>query len=293
MSAIRRLWVALGITVAVLAAQLVGSWLTGSLALLTDTGHMTTDAIGLVVALVAATLSRRPPDDRRSWGLRRMEVVGATVQAVLLLGVAAFVIVEAIRRFGEQPVIPAAELLVFASVGLVGNIAAIAVLWRGRDRSLNLRAAFLEVLGDALGSVAVIAAAIVIAFTGWGAADTIAAILIGALIVPRAIALLWDGAKIVLEVTPKGVDLAAIRSRIEEVPHVRAVHDLHVSRISTDFAALTAHVVVDDACFREGCAPRLLDDLNVCVAETCPLAADHATFQLEPASAEASGHTAH
>jgi len=288
-----RLAIAFGITASVLVAELVGVWLTGSLALLTDAAHMVTDAVGLLVALTAATLVRRPPTARRTWGLQRLEVVAATLQAGLMIAVGVFVVVEAIRRFAEPPEIPSGELLLFGVVGLLGNVVAMAVLFGGRGRSLNLRAAFLEVMADALGSVAVIAAAIVIALTGFGAADTIAAVLIGVFIVPRAIALLWESVQVVLESVPKGIDLEELRAHLAAKPHVREVHDLHVSRIATDLPVLTAHVVVDDECFRDGHAARMLQELQACVAEHFPVSIEHSTFQLESASHASGERSAH
>jgi len=288
-----RLAIAFAITASVLVAELVGAWVTGSLALLTDAAHMVTDAIGLLVALTAATLIRRPPTTRRTWGLQRLEVVAATVQAGLMIGVGVFVVVEAIRRFAEPPAIPGGELLLFGVLGLLGNLVAMAVLFGGRGRSLNLRAAFLEVMADALGSVAVIAAAIVISLTGVGAADTIAAVLIGAFIVPRAVALLWESVQLVLESVPKGIDLDELRAHLVATPHVREVHDLHVSRIATDLPVLTAHVVVDDECFRDGHAATMLQDLQDCVAEHFTVSIEHSTFQLEPVSHATGERRAH
>lgn len=288
-----RLAIAFGITAGVLVAELVGAWITGSLALLTDAAHMVTDSIGLLVALTAATLIRRPPTARRTWGLQRLEVVAATLQAMLMIAVGVFVIVEAIRRLTEPPEIPSSELLVFGVIGLLGNIVSMAVLFGGRGASLNLRAAFLEVMADALGSVAVIVAAIVIALTGFGGADTIAAVLIGLFIVPRALVLLWESVQVVLEAVPKGVDLDEVRRHLEEQDHVRAVHDLHVSRIASDLPVLTAHVVVDDECFTDGHAPEILRELRSCVADHFPVSIEHATFQLEPASHAGDEHGAH
>ena len=288
-----RIAIALGITVAVLAAELVGAWMTGSLALLTDAAHMITDAVGLSIALGASVAVTSRPTDRRTWGLRRIEVVAALLQALLLIGVAVFVVVEAIARLGSSPDIPAGELLAFAVVGLTGNAVAIAVLAKGRSRNLNLRAAFLEVIGDALGSVAVIVAAIVIWTTGFAPADSIAAILIGAFIVPRAIRLLWDALAVVLEVTQKELDLASVREHLEAMEGVRSVHDLHASRISSDLPVLTAHVVVDDACFRDGRAPRLLASLQECVASHFAVSIEHSTFQLESDSHPHEEHVAH
>lgn len=288
-----RLAVALGITVAVLMAELIGAWLTNSLALLVDAAHMLTDAAGLAIALVAAHLSRRPPSATRTWGFRRAEVLGAGAQAALLLAVGVFVVIEAVRRFSEPPEIPGGLLVVFGVVGLVGNLVALAVLAGARRATLNLRAAFLEVTADALGSIAVIVAAVVIALTGYLFADAIAAVLIGALIVPRALLLLRDSANVLLEAAPKGLDLETVRAHLLEVDHVRAVHDLHVSQIATGLPVLTAHIVVDDECFRDGHAPTMLDQLQACVASHFPVSIEHSTFQLEPAAHGEHEHDTH
>ncbi len=210
----RRLAVAFGITATILAAQAVGAVLTGSLALLTDTAHMLTDAVGLAVALVAASLALRPATKHRTWGFRRVEVLAALAQAALLLAVGAYAAVEGVRRLLEPPEVPSSELLVFGIVGLVGNLVAIAVLASGRRANLNLRAAFLEVVNDALGSVGVIVAAVVIATTGYQRADAIAGLLIAVLIVPRAFRLLREATAVLMEFTPEGLDLDDVRRHI-------------------------------------------------------------------------------
>lgn len=279
-----RIAIALGITVAVLIAEVIGSILTGSLALLVDAAHMLTDAAGLTIALSAATLAHRPASTRRTWGFGRAEVLGATAQATLLLAVGVFVVIEAARRFFEPPEIVGPQLVIFGVVGLLGNVASLAVLASGRRANLNMRAAFLEVVNDALGSVAVIVAALVITFTGFQFADAIAALLIGVLILPRAVLLLRDATNVLLESTPKGLDLDSVRDHILELDHVQSVHDLHVSQISTGLPVLTAHVVVDDECFTDGHAPRMLDELQRCVAEHFPVQIEHSTFQLELAA---------
>lgn len=288
-----RIAVALAITSAVLVAEVVGAILTGSLALLVDAAHMLTDAGGLVIAFTAATLVRRPASARRTWGWLRAEVLGASLQAAVLLAVGVFVIIEAVRRLFAPPEIEGGLLLVFGIVGLAGNVVSLAVLAGSRRASLNLRAAFLEVFGDALGSVAVIVAAIVIALTGFALADAIAAVLIGALIVPRAVILLRDAANVLLESTPRGLDLDAVRDHLLEVPHVQSVHDLHVSQIATGLPVLTAHVVVDDECFYDGHAPRMLDQLQACVADHFPVSIEHSTFQLELAEHGEHEHPTH
>ena len=288
-----RLAIALGITAAVLVAEVVGSIITGSLALLVDAAHMLTDAGGLTVALIAATLVRRPANSKRTWGLARAEVLGATAQAAILLAVGIFVLVEAVQRLFNPPEITGSQLIVFGIIGLLGNIASIGVLASSRGKNLNLRAAFLEVLNDALGSLAVIAAAIVIATTGFQLADAIAAILIGAMILPRAFLLLKETTSVLLESTPKGLDLDSVRDHLLEVPHVQAVHDLHVSQIATGLPVLTAHVVVDDSCFYDGHAPQMLDQLQHCVAEHFDVQIEHSTFQLELAGHGEHEHDTH
>ncbi len=173
-------------------------------------------------------------------------------------------------------------------IGLVGNIASILVLVSGRNANFNLRAAFLEVVNDALGSVAVIVAALVITVTGWGGADAIAGLLIGVLILPRAFKLLRETVSVLLETTPSGLDLDAVRQHLLERDRVVDVHDLHASQIATGLPVLTAHVIVDRDSFTDGSLPALLDELQTCVAEHFEVSVEHSTFQLEPA-----GHTQH
>lgn len=288
-----RLAVAFGITATILVAQAVGALLTGSLALLVDTAHMLTDAAGLAIALVAAQLMLRPPTARRTWGLRRAEVLAALAQSAVLLAVGVYVLVEGVRRLFAPPEISSAELVVFGVIGLVGNIVSLLVLSSGRSASFNLRAAFLEVLNDALGSVGVIVAAIVITTTGWRQADAVAGLLIGVLILPRAAKLLRETTSVLLETTPPGLDLDAVRRHLLGVDHVVAVHDLHASLIATGLPVLSAHVVVDSGCFSDGHAPQILDTLQECVATHFDIAVEHSTFQIEPATHgahEAHGH---
>lgn len=278
-----RIATAFGITAALFVVQLVGALWTGSLALLLDTAHVLTDAGGLLLALAAAHLAQRPPTSRRTWGWLRAEIVAAALQAGVLLAVGLFVLVEGVRRFLEPHPVPPAELLVFGVVGLAGNIVAVAVLLGGRRSNLNLRAATLEVLNDALGSVAVIVAAVVISLTGWMQADAVVALLIGALIVPRTIRLLVESLSVLMESAPPGLDLADVRGHILELPHVVEVHDLHASRISSDLPVLTAHVVLEEEYFYAGGSAEALGRIQRCVAEHFPVSVQHSTIQLEPA----------
>ncbi|WP_432488819.1 cation diffusion facilitator family transporter [Kineococcus sp. SYSU DK018] len=288
----RRLGIALAITATILLIEAVGAWISGSLALLADAGHMLTDAAGLAIALIAATLAARPATSRRTWGYRRAEVLAATLQAAILLAVGVFIIVEGIRRLFEPPEVASIAMVVFGVVGLVGNAASILVLVRGQQHgqqqghggNLNMRAALLEVVNDALGSVAVLIAALVIALTGWMRADAIVSLLIGALILPRTIKLLRETIEVLLESTPRGLDLAAVRAHLLALPHVSGVHDLHASQITSGLPVLSAHVVVDDGCFVDGHTPQMLDALQACVAEHFPVSIEHSTFQLEPAT---------
>ncbi|MDM7830101.1 cation diffusion facilitator family transporter [Cellulomonas edaphi] len=288
-----RLAVAFGITTAILVAQAVGALITGSLALLVDTAHMLTDAGGLLLALFAASLSMRPANERLTWGYRRSEVLAALAQAAVLLAVGAYVLVEGVQRLFAPPEIASDQLVVFGIIGLVGNVASILVLAAGRSASFNMRAAFLEVVNDALGSLAVIVAAIVIATTGWYQADAVAGLVIGALILPRAFTLMLETSAVLLESTPPGLDLAAVRQHLLGLEHVREVHDVHASLIATGLPVLSAHVVVADECFVEGHAGRVLDQLLVCVATHFDVSVEHSTFQIEPATHRAHEHASH
>jgi cobalt-zinc-cadmium efflux system protein len=287
----RRLAMVLSISSTILVVEVVGAFVSGSLALLADAGHMLTDVAGLSLALVAATLANRPATDERTWGYRRAEVLAAAAQAAVLLAVGMFVLVEGIRRLLEPPVVASTAMLVFGLVGLLGNAVSILLLARTQGANLNTRAAFLEVVNDALGALAVLIAAVVIATTGWLRADAVASLLIGVLILPRTWKLLREAVDVLLEATPKGVELAKVRAHLLEVAHVRDVHDLHASTVATDLPVLTAHVVVDDSCFNDGHVPQLLDELQQCL--TGHFDVGHSTFQFEPASHAAHEHATH
>jgi cation diffusion facilitator family transporter len=278
----RRLLVVLCLTLAVLAAEIVGGLLSGSLALLADAGHMATDAAGIALALAAVTLAQRPARGRRTFGWQRVEILAAVANGLLLLVVAGYVLVEAVRRIGEPPEIGSGLMLVVAAVGLVVNVGSLAVLHRGRDASLNLRGAYLEVLADALGSVAVIVAAVVILTTGWTPADIVASVVIGCLVVPRAWHLLREALDVLLEAAPRSVDLASVRSHILGVDGVLGVHDLHAWTITSGQPVLSAHVVVTDEALAAGHGGRVLDALCECLGEHFDMA--HCTFQLEAAA---------
>jgi len=285
----RRIAAALAVTASVLVAEAVGAFVSGSLALLADAGHMLTDVAGLTIALIAANLAARPASAQRTWGYRRAEVLAATLQAGALLAIGVFVLVEGVQRLFDPPEVHSGAMLVFGVIGLLGNVIALMLLLRGNgEQNVNVRAAVLEVVNDGLGSVAVLLAAGIIAFTGWTRADALVSLLIGVLIVPRTVRLLRETTSVLLESTPPGLDLEDVRKHLLELPHVHAVHDLHASQITSGLPVLSAHVVLDDSCFRDGHAPEILDRLQACVAEHFPVAVEHATFQLEPV-----GHKGH
>ncbi|WP_029431454.1 cation diffusion facilitator family transporter [Blastococcus sp. URHD0036] len=282
----RRLAVVLGLTLAVLAAEVLGAVVSGSLALVADAGHMATDALGIGLALAAVSLAQRPPTGRRTFGFQRVEILAAFANGGLLLAVGVFVLVEAIRRIGDPPDVDAGIMLLAAGAGLLVNLVGMAILHRGRDESLNVRGAYLEVFSDALGSVAVLVAAGVIALTGWTPADTVASVLIGCLVLPRAWALLREALDVLLEAAPRGVDLDEVRTHILEVDGVLAVHDLHAWTITSGLPVLSAHVVVTDEALDGGHGGRVLDELCACLGDCFDV--EHCTFQLEAAT-----HAAH
>ena len=284
----RRLLFVLVLTLAVMSVEIVGGLVSGSLALLADAGHMATDAAAVALALGAVALAQRPARGRRTFGWQRVEILAAVANGLLLLLVAGYVLAEAVARIGEPPAIESGLMLVVATVGLVVNLVSLAVLHRGRADSLNVRGAYLEVLADAFGSVAVIVAAVVILTTGWTPADIVASAVIGVLVVPRAWRLLREALDVLLEAAPKGVDLDDVRAHMLGVDGVVSVHDLHAWTITSGLPVLSAHVVVTDAAMADGQAGRVLDTLCECLGEHFDM--EHCTFQLEtPAHA---GHEA-
>jgi cobalt-zinc-cadmium efflux system protein len=287
----RILTIVLAITGAVLIVEVAGALISGSLALLADAGHMLTDAAGLSLALFAAVLVQRPATDRLTWGYRRAEILAAAAQAAVLLAVGGFILIHAIQRLFQPTEIATRAMAVFGIVGLLGNAISIALLSRARTENLNTRAAFLEVVNDALGSLAVLVAAGVIALTGWMRADAVASLLIGALILPRTWSLLRQTIDVLLEATPDSVDLAEVRAHLLGVPHVQAVHDLHASTVATGLPVLSAHVVVDDECFHDGHLTRMLDEMQGCLAGHFDV--EHSTFQFEAAAHADHEHPTH
>jgi cobalt-zinc-cadmium efflux system protein len=278
-----RLALVLALTLSVLLVEAVVAWLTGSLALLADAGHLLGDSFGILMALVAITVAQRGGafGSRRTFGLSRSEVIAAGVNGLVLLGLAGWVAYSAIRRFGDSPELEGGLILVAGAVGLAVNVIGLLLLRGGAQESLNVRGAYLEVLGDALGSVAVLVSATIILLTGWYPADAAASLVIAAMIVPRAISLLREVSEVLLESTPRDVDLGELRDHILAMDGVQDVHDLHVWTITSGMPVMSAHVVVEDTVTGMDDAHGVLDRLRGCLAEHFDV--DHSTFQIEPA----------
>lgn len=276
----RRLAIALTITLSVVGIQVAGGLVSGSLALLADAGHMLTDAAGVAIALIATTLAARPPDKVRTFGLQRAEILAALANALLLGVLAIWVIVEAVKRWNDPPEVGTTLMLITAVVGALANLASLLILRGAQQESLNLRGAYLEVLADLVGSVAVIIAGVIIATTGYLRADVLASIAIGLFILPRAWSLLRSVVDVLLESTPREIDLDAVRAHVRAMPGVIDVHDLHAWTITSGVPALSTHVVVDDQCIEHGRTGPVLDLLSECLKTDFNV--QHCTFQLEP-----------
>jgi len=281
----RRLAAVLGLTLAVLVAEAIGGFLSGSVALLADAGHLLSDAAGVGLSLLAAAYARRPATAMRTFGWQRVEILAALGNGLLLLAVSGYVLVTGVVRLLHPGAVEAGLMLGVAAVGVVINAAGLALLQRGSTTSLNVRGAYLEVLGDLLGSAAVVVAAVVVLLTGFTRADGVAAVAVGAMIVPRALGLLREASDILLEATPRGVDLDEVREHILRLPGVVDVHDLHAWLITSGVPVLSAHVVVEDDSARCG-GGSVLDALAECLGDHFDV--EHCTFQVEPA-----GHRAH
>ena len=278
----RLLSMSLGLTTIVMVVQVVGAALSGSLALLADAAHMFTDAAALVIALIASAVAARPANDRRTFGYQRAEVLGALVNAVILIVLAVGVGVGGIVRLASAQVEVAGGLmLVVAVVGLCANAVSMWLLSAAQRRSINVRGAYLEVMGDLLGSAAVIVAAVVILTTGWMPADAIASLVIAAMIVPRAISLLREVFSVLAESAPKGMSVDDIRTHLKGYEGVVDVHDVHVWQLTRGAPVFTAHVSVASSVYAQGRSAELLTRLQSCLADHFDV--EHSTFQLEPA----------
>jgi cation diffusion facilitator family transporter len=284
----RLLAVSLAITGGVLVVQVIGAVLTGSLSLLADAAHMFTDASAIVIALVASGVAARPADARNTYGYQRAEVFGALINGVILIVLCAWILVEAAQRLwgpGDVEVL-GGPMLVVALIGLIANAVSLWLLSAAQRSSINVRGAYLEVLGDVVGSIFVIVAAIVIWTTGWTAADALASLVIAVMIVPRAFSLLREVFAVLGEAVPRGTDVEEIREHLLSRAGVTAVHDVHVWQLTRGAPVFTAHVVVTPEALEAGRAAVLLSEMQSCLSAHFDV--EHSTFQLELA-----GHIEH
>ncbi|MNN24621.1 Cobalt-zinc-cadmium resistance protein CzcD [compost metagenome] len=255
--------------------EVFGAFWTNSLALLSDAAHMATDALGLMIALTAVRLSRRPPDARRTYGYARLEALGAVANGLLLFGVGIYILWEAAERFREPQAIASTGMMWVAAFGLVVNLIAMRLLSAGSGESLNVKGAYLEVWSDMLGSVAVILGGLIIHFTGWTLVDPILAVLIGLWVLPRTWVLLREAINVLLEGVPKGVVLTDIEQALRSHAGVAGIHDLHVWALASSTPALTVHVVMNDGHAPDALRRELADLLH----ERFEI--DHVTLQVE------------
>lgn len=276
----RMLAIALGLTTIFLIAELIGAYIFNSLALLSDAAHMFTDSAALAIALAAVKIGQRPADDARTFGYRRFEILAAAFNALLLFAVAGYVLWEGIQRFVEPAEVESTGMLIVAGIGLAVNFIAMRLLSAGKDASLNVKGAYLEVWADMLGSLGVIVGALVIMFTGWQWVDPAVAIGIGLWVLPRTWTLLKDTTQILLEGVPRGMAVAEMRAAIAATPGVAGVHDLHVWSLTSDDHSLSAHVELSQGAdfekVRVDIATMLHDRFEI----------EHATIQVEREACE-------
>jgi cobalt-zinc-cadmium efflux system protein len=271
----KRLQIVLGLVVAYLVVEVVGSLITNSLALLADAGHMLTDAVGVALALLAIHFAAKPATAAKTFGYYRLEILAAVANAVLLFGVAAYIGYEAYQRFSDPPEIQSVPMLAIAGVGLAVNLVSMRLLSAGAKDSLNVRGAYLEVLGDMLGSLAVLVAGAVILLTGWTPIDPIASVVIALLIVPRTWRLLREAVDVLLQATPKGVDLDEVRAHLLRGEGIVDAHDLHAWTLTSGMHVVSAHVVIEPTAN----AAAVLDEVCRCLSDDFDM--EHSTIQLE------------
>jgi cobalt-zinc-cadmium efflux system protein len=278
----RYLITALALLIAFMITEVVVAVASGSLVLLSDAGHMLSDVGAIGASLWAMSLAARPATGAWTFGWKRAEILSAAGNGITLLVVSGIVSFEAIRRLIHPPGVDGAPVLVVALIGVAVNIAAAWVLAKANRSSLNVEGAYQHILTDLYGFIGTVVAAIIILTTGFNRADAIASLIVVALMLKAAWGLLHDSGRVLLEAAPEDIDLADVRTHLRESDHVRDVHDLHVWTVTSNLPTLSAHVVLDDSCFNDGHAPRLLDELQHCLVGHFDV--QHSTFQLEPVS---------
>ena len=283
---IRLLLIAFAILVAFMAGEVVIAIAASSLALLADAGHMLTDALALLMAVIAARLARRPAAGQWTFGLGRAEVLSAAINGVTLAVVAAVVLVEAVRRLVDPLDVSGKPVVLTAAAGLAVNLVVTLVLSRADRSSINVAGALAHIVTDAYAFAATMVAGVLVIAFGWHRADPVASLVVVALMARASWQLLRRSGAVLLEAAPEHVDLQTLRVHLLESDHVESVHDLHAWTVGSGLPAVSAHIVVAESCFANGQAPRLLDALQRCLVGHFDV--EHSTFQLEPA-----GHTDH
>ena len=274
----RKLWMALGLTGSFMIAEVIGAFVTGSLALLSDAAHMMTDALALAISLVAIQVAKRAADRKRTFGYARFEILAAAFNALLLFGVAFYILYEAYLRLQAPAEIQSTGMLVIAVLGLIVNLISMRLLSAASGESLNVKGAYLEVWSDMLGSIGVIIAAVLIMLTGWGRVDSVVAAAIGFWVVPRTWTLLKASMNVLLQGVPDGIDIDAVEQAIHAVPGVREVHDLHIWALTSGKNVLSTHLVVDPA---QGSEQQVLAQVTELLHEQFDIS--HVTIQIEGA----------
>lgn len=269
------------LTVTYFIVEVIGGFWTGSLALLADAAHMLTDVVGLGLALFAIWMAQKPATPQKTYGYYRVEILAALANAVILLGISFYIVYEAYRRFQQPPEVASLPMLAVAVIGLGINLVGLFILRDGAKGSLNVKGAFLEVVSDALGSVGVIIAALIMWATGWYYADPIFGVLIGLFILPRTWKLLTQAVNVLLESTPAHINLASVEETMLAVDGVEKVHDLHVWTITSGVEALSTHILLAEQCDpKEG--DRVLEEISVLLKEKFGI--EHSTIQIEKSS---------
>ncbi|WP_172284674.1 cation diffusion facilitator family transporter [Chryseobacterium sp. LAM-KRS1] len=261
-----------------LIAEVIGGILTNSLALLADAAHMLTDVVGLLLAFIAIKIGERKADSKKTFGYYRTEILAAVINAVVLLGISVYVLFEAYQRFKSPPEVQSKSMLIVAGIGLVVNIAGMLILRKDSEASLNMKGAYFEVLSDMLTSVGVMIAGVIMLTTNWYYADPLISAAIGLLIFPRTWRLLKEAVNVLLESTPKDVDIDVLRKSLEQVPGVKSVHDLHVWSLTSGVNAMSSHIVKDDTITQNQLLEKLTEET------TSRFTISHTTFQIEEES---------
>lgn len=272
----KKLWVALALTTSFMIAEVIGAFITGSLALLSDAAHMLTDSTALAISLVAIQIAKRPADKKRTFGYARFEILAAAFNAILLFMVAVYILYEAYQRLKTPTEIQSTAMLIVALIGLAVNLVSMRLLMSGSTESLNVKGAYLEVWSDMLGSLGVIGAALIIRFTGWTWVDSFVAAAIGFWVLPRTWVLLKESMNILLQGVPQGIDIVEVESRIRAVNGVEDIHDLHIWALTSGKNVMSAHLVVQRSSGEE---QDVLTEVTRLMSEAFHI--DHTTLHIE------------